>query len=172
MNRQGGNREKDLQFEMVYETYKKMIHHLIHKYNIQDPQGEFFQEGVIALWNAYQKYGDRDTFGKLAYITIRSRIIDLIRKKNRLNTHETATEIANESSYRESGLEDFDPYFWDSVQQTLTSRQWIFVQRKIIEGRTYQDIAALEQTTIDAVKGWGKEVKKKLRPLLAEHVRL
>lgn len=28
-----------------------MIHHLIHKYHIQDPQGEFFQEGMIALWD-------------------------------------------------------------------------------------------------------------------------
>lgn len=83
MLQQGGNRERDVEFEHVFMEYKKMIHHLIHKYHIQDPQGEFFQEGMIALWDAYQRYGDRDTFGKMAYITIRSRLIDLIRKKNR-----------------------------------------------------------------------------------------
>lgn len=166
MLQQGGNRERDVEFEHVFMEYKKMIHHLIHKYHIQDPQGEFFQEGMIALWDAYQRYGDRDTFGKMAYITIRSRLIDLIRKKNRRADKETATDLVSESAYTDESIDSFDPFFWERIQNALTDKQWVFVRRKIIEGRAYKDIAELENTTVNAVKGWGKEVKKKLKTLL------
>ena len=159
----------DEQFEQIYNEYEKMIYYLIHKLNIRDQDGEFFQEGVIALWEAFEKYGDRDTFGKLAYLTINSRLIDLIRKNSRIIQRETVHEfIKDEPSYDKS-IESFDPIFWSTVKKALTEKQWIFIQKRIIEGKPYKQIAAEENSTVDAVKGWGKEVKRKLKPLLKDY---
>ncbi|MGM8215469.1 sigma-70 family RNA polymerase sigma factor [Bacillaceae bacterium W0354] len=157
-----------VEFADLVKEYERMIYYLIHKLNINDQDGEFFQEGVIALWEAYQKYGDRKTFGKLAYITINSRLIDLIRKNSRINEHEAVSDYIKEDISHDQNIENFDPGFWSTVRNSLTEKQWIFVKKRIIEGKAYKDIAAEENTTIDAVKGWGKEVKRKLQPVLKE----
>lgn len=157
-----------VEFTQLLKEYERMIYFLINKLNIQDKDGEFYQEGLIALWEAYKKYGDRDSFGKLAYITINSRLIDLIRKKSRINEHEALAEFIKEDTSHDERIENLDPYFWSTVRKSLTDKQWIFVKKRIIEGKSYKEIAFEENTTIDAVKGWGKEVKRKLRPILVD----
>ncbi|RPF53301.1 sigma-70 family RNA polymerase sigma factor [Aquisalibacillus elongatus] len=154
----------------VLNQYENMIYHLIYKLNIQDRDGEFYQTGLIALWESYQKYYGRPTFSKITYITIRSRLIDLIRKKSRQIEHETVSEFLQDQGSYQDSIEHFDPYFWQMVREALSEKQWIYVQKRIVEGKAIKDIADEEGTTIDAVKGWGKEVKRKLRPILEPYV--
>ncbi|PKR77700.1 hypothetical protein CEY16_07140 [Halalkalibacillus sediminis] len=155
-------------FEKVLVEYKKMIHHVIHKLNIKDPHGDFYQEGMVALWEAHGKYADFDTFPKLAYITIRSRLIDTIRKSRRIQENETASEMNEDEGAWDGRLEGFDPEFWQVVRNALTDKQWIFVGKRLIEGKSYKEIAFEGDVTVDAVKGWGKEVKRKLKPVLTD----
>ncbi|SEQ14060.1 sigma-70 family RNA polymerase sigma factor [Piscibacillus halophilus] len=157
-------------FSEVLKQYESMIYHLIHKLNIQDREGEFYQQGLIALWESYQKYYDRDSFSKITYITIRSRLIDLIRKKSRLIERETVSEFFQEEAEHDASIENFDPMFWELVRGALTEKQWIYVQKRIVEGKGIKEIATEEHVTIDAVKGWGKEVKRKLRPVLKPYL--
>ncbi|MFD2637858.1 sigma-70 family RNA polymerase sigma factor [Piscibacillus salipiscarius] len=157
-------------FSEILAEYESMIYHLIHKLNIQDRDGEFYQQGLIALWESYQKFYGRDSFPKITYITIRSRLIDLIRKKSRLIEHETISEFFQEEAVNDSNIENFDPLFWDMVKNALTEKQWVYVQKRIIQGRGIKEIAYEEGTTTDAVKGWGKEVKRKLKPVLKPYL--
>ena len=159
----------DDQFEQILKQYENMIYYLIHKLNIRDQDGEFFQEGVIALWEAYEKYGDRESFGKLAYLTINSRLIDLIRKNSRVINRETLYESIKDKPSYDKSIESFDPLFWSTVKKSLTEKQWTFVTKRIIEGKPYKQIAEEENSTVDAVKGWGKEVKRKLAPILKDY---
>ncbi|MGP4071664.1 sigma-70 family RNA polymerase sigma factor [Piscibacillus sp. B03] len=162
--------EQTTDFSEILSKYEGMIYHLIHKLNIQDKDGEFYQHGLIALWESYQKYHGRDSFPKITYITIRSRLIDLIRKKSRLIEHETISDFFKEEAVLDANIEGFDPLFWDMVRDALTEKQWIYVKKRIIQGKEIKEIAQEEQTTTDAVKGWGKEVKRKLKPVLEPYL--
>ncbi|QKY70206.1 sigma-70 family RNA polymerase sigma factor [Lentibacillus sp. CBA3610] len=72
----------NITFEEIFNQNERRIYYYIHRLNIQDPHQEFYQEGLVAMWNAYEKY--RPEKGPMAtyfnYI-IRNRMIDLMRKE-------------------------------------------------------------------------------------------
>ncbi|WP_115771586.1 sigma factor [Oceanobacillus arenosus] len=43
-------------FEDFFQQNERRIHYYLHKLNIRDPHQEFFQERMIAMWNAYENY--------------------------------------------------------------------------------------------------------------------
>jgi len=45
----------------------------------------------------------------------------------------------------------------------LTANQWTRVRCFIVEEMSIPEIAHQEKTTIDAVKGWARQTRKKLR---------
>ncbi|MDQ0159366.1 sigma-70 family RNA polymerase sigma factor [Alkalibacillus salilacus] len=155
-------------FDQILDQYKRMIHYHIHRLNIRDPHGDFYQEGMLALWEAWKKYGETDTFSKMASIHIRSRLIDLIRKRTRIQDREVMKEFMEEQPFTPIEMEQFDPHFWSSVRAYLTDKQWLFVEKRIIQGYGLAEIAEKEGATIDAVKGWGQAAKRKLRILLKD----
>ncbi|TFB14192.1 hypothetical protein E3U55_14175 [Filobacillus milosensis] len=54
--------EMETGFDEVITKFKPMIYHIIYKLNIKDQDGEFYQVGLIALFEAYRKYKDYQTF--------------------------------------------------------------------------------------------------------------
>ncbi|WP_343032895.1 sigma factor [Virgibacillus doumboii] len=49
--------------------------------NIQDPHQEYYQEGLVAMWNAYENYQpDNGPLSTYFNYIIRNRVIDLPRK--------------------------------------------------------------------------------------------
>lgn len=53
--------------------------------------------------------------------------------------------------------------FWQEVQSHLTERQWKWVKYFIIAELTIKEIMEIEGVSADAVKGWGRAVRQKLR---------
>ncbi|WP_027963623.1 sigma-70 family RNA polymerase sigma factor [Halalkalibacillus halophilus] len=157
-------------FQELLSDYNKMIHYQIHRLGVRDYYGEFYQEGVTALWEAHEKYGDHETFPKLATMYIRNRMIDLIRKKKKYEESEVMESLISDTPVHNSQIESFDPLFWKTVHRHLSAKQWIFVRKRIIEGYSIKEIAEMENTTADAVKGWGKEVKRKLKPIMSDFI--
>ncbi|MFD1020284.1 sigma-70 family RNA polymerase sigma factor [Thalassobacillus hwangdonensis] len=159
-------------FEQIATDYEPMIHHHIYKLGIRDPESEFFQEGCIALWKAYTRYDpEKGSFRQLANYMIRNRLIDLIRK------HSTA--MKREHDYLENhrnpelmiNIEEMDDFlFWNQIRRLLTENQWKWVEHYIILDQPLTRLAEKEGTTIDAVKGWGKQARKKLRMELDQPV--
>ncbi|TFJ91220.1 sigma-70 family RNA polymerase sigma factor [Lentibacillus salicampi] len=71
-------------FEEIFKQNERRIHYHIHRLNIHDPHQEFFQEGLVAMWNAYENYQpDQGPMATYFNYTIRNRMIDLIRKQNK-----------------------------------------------------------------------------------------
>lgn len=155
---------KGLSYEEVVAQYENMIYHVIHRLGIRDPHHEFYHEGLLALWEASEKYDEKKgEFPPFAYFIIRSRIIDYMRKKRRSLEQEALTEEFPVIGTEQTEIEEFDPHFWRTVRNQLTDKQWIYIKGHIVEGKSLAEIATDHDTTVDAVKNWGRLAKKKLR---------
>lgn len=172
--------EKDFVFEEIFQQNKRRIHYHIHKLHINDPHREYFQEGLCALWNAYEKHEpDKRPMATYFNFTIRNRLVDLMRKQKRDNDNtqqavsEQKTQIDNgnhfrskEATYPLVGFSDLpinDPTLWRNLKSELTENQWKWVRFYIMDDMAVKDIAIQENTTVDAVKSWGRQVRSKLR---------
>ncbi|QKY69714.1 sigma-70 family RNA polymerase sigma factor [Lentibacillus sp. CBA3610] len=168
-------------FEEIFRQNERRIHYYIHRLNIQDPHQEFYQEGLVAMWNAYENYEpDKGTMATYFNYMIRNRIIDLMRKQNK-ETEKTAqyayehrVHIDKGNYYRnqnwnypivrqEADHEECDAAFWQKVKGQLSDNQWKWVTEHIIEGKPLKEIAEQEGVTAEAVKSWGKGARRKLR---------
>ncbi|UJL45782.1 sigma-70 family RNA polymerase sigma factor [Virgibacillus sp. NKC19-16] len=169
-------------FEEIFKQNERRIHYQIHKLNIRDPHQEFYTEGLVAMWNAYEKYQpDKGPMATYFNYTIRNRMIDLMRKQNREQDNgasykqEHKTQIDDGNYYRsgafsypmmkvaETGAALYDAEFWQDVRGQLTENQWKWVRYFVIEDMPVKEIAEQEGVSVEAVKSWGKEVRRKLR---------
>lgn len=173
-------RRQKVSFEEMYEENKRRIHYQIHKMNLSDPHQEFFQEGLCALWNAYETFNpDKGTMATYFNYTIRNRLIDKIRRDTRhqeknqkfLEQKKMDYDDGNHKRQRETiqplpdqtGIQITDEPFWKALQAHLTRNQWKWVDSYIIQDTPIKEIAEKENTSVEAVKSWGKQVRKKLR---------
>lgn len=172
-------------FEEIVKQNENRIYYQLHRLGIQDYDGEFYTEGLYAMWIAYKNYdtnkGPMATYFNFA---IRNRIIDLIRKK--VTTKENEASYIQEAQTDEtltSNMEYRDPIksaeekiantaLWEKVFATLTEKQKKWVYYAIIKELTHKEIAEKEGVTVEAVKGWAKEAKIKLRRLWEEEEEL
>lgn len=167
-----------MDFEEIVAQNRNRIHYHIHRLNIYDPHQEFYQEGLFAMWKAYQKYEpDRGPLATYFNYTIRHRLIDLLRQKNREKhkdallfgsslekmsltcSHSKIESVLIESFESKLDIMKLDPY----LRILLTDKQWTWLKYYIFENMPIREIAAQEGVTVEAVKSWGKEAKKKLR---------
>ncbi|MFB4167351.1 sigma-70 family RNA polymerase sigma factor [Virgibacillus sp. JSM 102003] len=165
-------------FEEIFKQNEKRIHYHMLKLGINDPHREFYVEGLYAMWAAYKKYDpDKGPLATYFNYTIRNRLIDMIRTKTReecnqkkIIKHELC-EVDNGNScgtlklpmIDSAGITIEDNTFWQNVKSKLSENQWKWVQLFIIEGMSMQEIAQQEGVSTDAVKSWGREVRKKLK---------
>ncbi|SFD87923.1 RNA polymerase sigma factor, sigma-70 family [Lentibacillus persicus] len=174
--------EDSVTFEEIFKQNERRIHYHIHKLNIRDPHQEFYSEGLVAMWNAYEKYQpDKGPMATYFNFIIRNRMIDMIRKRQKEQEtvtkykaeHKTVAEDGNYYRYNdraalvlnvaESASTLENEAFWQDVRSQLSENQWKWVRFFIIEDMSVKDIAAQEGVSAEAVKSWGKEVRRKLR---------
>lgn len=174
------SKKQQFTFEEIFEQNERRIHYHLHKLNIRDPHHEFFQEGLIGMWKAYEQYQpNKGPLGTYFNFMIRNRLIDSIRKESRRMEKEVLaskdeeaafdTEIfqkTNNSTLEDSSLEEslkHNPDLWKHIKGLLTEKQWKWLKYYIIEDLTIKEIAEQEEVSVEAVKGWAKEARKKLR---------
>jgi len=170
---------KDLDFELFFKQHEARIHYQIHRLGISHNwYDDFYAEGILALWDAYKEFDEaKGNLGTFVNYKIRFRLIDLLRKKIR---RQEAMEEAMEQARTEqqtgnyhrgtgrplidpAGIEVEDDSFWKKVRSRLTHKQWLWVKYFIIADLTIKEIMEIENVSADAVKGWGQEVRRKLR---------
>ncbi|WP_373895127.1 sigma-70 family RNA polymerase sigma factor [Virgibacillus sp. CBA3643] len=169
-------------FEEIFKQNERRIHYHIHKLNIRDPHQEFYSEGLVAMWNAYEKYQpDKGPMSTYFNYTIRNRMIDLMRKRNKeqenveRHKQEHKTRVDDGNHYRNGGATYpvmkvaesesslYDEEFWQEMRGKLTENQWKWVRYFVIEDMQVKEIAEMEGVSVEAVKSWGKQVRRKLR---------
>ncbi|WP_121615354.1 sigma-70 family RNA polymerase sigma factor [Virgibacillus halodenitrificans] len=161
---------KPFTFEEIYKQNKQRIHYQIHRLNIHDPHEEYFQEGLCAMWQAYESYEpSKGVMSTYFNYTIRQNLLDQIRKDSKKLIHQKS--LQQHSNY--SPLEQTQDFSHTTeillqLKSQLTEKQWVWLSHSILDGMSLKEIAEKNGTTIEAVKSWAKQARKKLR---AEEVR-
>ena len=166
-------------FEAFFKANEQRIHYQIHRLGITgDWYDDFYAEGLTAIWYAYKNFDpEKGELGTYVNYLIRLRLIDLLRKTIKTQEadekyiEEGKKRLLNGNYHRATGkpivdvigIDVKDDAFWNEVRSRLTDKQWKWVQYYIIAGLTVKEIMEIENVSADAVKGWGRAVRKKLR---------
>ncbi|HLR60645.1 MAG TPA: sigma-70 family RNA polymerase sigma factor [Pseudogracilibacillus sp.] len=164
--------------EKLFMQEQRIYYH-IHRLRIPYAfHEEFYAEGMIALWQAYESYdasrGELDTHLNAA---LNFHFIDLIRKNKRasdaqieareqlITKQETGNTMTrtNQLLIDPSGIQINDTQVWQQIKSLLSKRQWTWVVYFVIKEYPLKEIAAQEEVSIEAVKSWAKEARRKLR---------
>jgi RNA polymerase sigma factor (sigma-70 family) len=172
-------KENKFTFEEIFKQNENRIYYQIHKLGIRDPHQEFYMEGMYALWQAYKKYQpDKGPMTTYFNYIIRNRLIDMLRKEGREREKEEivrqATALCHGTGNRNVRTdvplvdgrvrsEVNDDSLLEEIASILTEKQMKYIIGFVVKGMTIREIAEQEGVTEDAVKGWGREAKKKLR---------
>ncbi|ASA96412.1 MULTISPECIES: sigma-70 family RNA polymerase sigma factor [Anoxybacillus] len=149
-----------MSFETVVEQYRPLISYIIRKLHIRrHVVDEYMQIGLIALWEAYERYDEtKGSFHSFAFKMIRWRIISQLRKE----TKNVAVPLLDEQMLKED-VDFFTDIIWEDAMRDMTPRERIWLVRHVIEGKTLKQIADEEGVTVHAVKQWRISAVKKLK---------
>lgn len=144
------------------EEFTPMIHHIIKSLHIYKDVDEYFQLGLIALWEATKKYEPQlGSFSGLAYSMIRFKMIGKLKIENRNRnqlTCLTSMDIIDEHAETPLELESLLSYC-----DGLTVNQLNLIKASFLECKKLREIAEDEEISIAAVKSRKKTALQKIR---------
>ncbi|MYL56100.1 sigma-70 family RNA polymerase sigma factor [Virgibacillus halodenitrificans] len=167
-----------LTFEEIVKQNERRIYYHIHKLNLHDPYKEYFNEGLVAMWRAYESYDpDKGPLATYFNFMIRNRLIDQLRKQNRQENNERVSSQQlmnklNETDYygcmedANSMMVAEDSPVYNYIQgrtESFSDNQKKWLRFYIGEGMSIKEIAEQEGVSDDAVKSWGRQARKRLR---------
>jgi RNA polymerase sigma factor (sigma-70 family) len=152
-------------FNEVHAQYEPMIHKIINTLHLYKDKDEFYQIGLTALWEAWEKYEEeKGSFPGFAYSTIKGRLLDELKR-----------QVKRSESFAYPDLD----YFWEMVPDesvtgcleaetlltyfqplTETQKKWVFYT--FIGMMKITEIAEREQVSVSAVKKWRSGAKARL----------
>ncbi|CAM4014889.1 sigma-70 family RNA polymerase sigma factor [Alkalicoccus chagannorensis] len=152
-------------FEEVEAQFMPMVYGALRRWKLQGEAEEFEQTGRIALYEAWQKFdGDKGAFAPFAQSYVNGRIRQQLTRQNRERERFACTppEIMElhdaPAPGRESQLELRDVI----ARMPLSERQRCWLIGYVLDNLTVREIAEREDVSIETVKSWRKEAKKKL----------
>ncbi|MGG3912825.1 sigma-70 family RNA polymerase sigma factor [Rossellomorea vietnamensis] len=155
-------------FEELHMQYDRMIHKIIHTLHIYKNKPEYYQTGLIALWEAHQKFDpEKGAFPAYAYSYVRGRILSQLTNENRNEEKsifkETEFFDMIEDEHINEGLAE-EMLFSYCGDLTVNQRKWVMYT--CLHMLTVSEIAEVENVSISAVKKWRKGAKEKVRGIL------
>ncbi|KON88194.1 RNA polymerase sigma24 factor [Sporosarcina globispora] len=156
-------------FEELAVKYKPMIHKIIRSLNIYKNKDDFYQLGLITLWQVWKNYdADKGTLASYAYSMIKGKIMNELAKQ---------TQQSDRYLYPEENFWDFieDTSLFPSTDSTqelfnkcriLSANQMKWLQYTLCEQMSVKEIAEKEQVSISAVKNWRHGAREKLKKIM------
>ncbi|MEC1771892.1 sigma-70 family RNA polymerase sigma factor [Schinkia azotoformans] len=146
-----------LQFEPMVK--KQMLSLQIYK-----NQEEFFQIGLIGLWEAHQRFNpEKGVFPAFAQMTVRGKMLSHLRKETTFEAHHTG--LSEEMFDVIAMPEHEDPLERENILsycKGLSDKQLTWVMQGIFENKKPKEIAENEGVPVDRVKSWRREALKKI----------
>ncbi|KON86007.1 hypothetical protein AF332_03720 [Sporosarcina globispora] len=160
-------------FEQAAEQYEPMIHQIIRSLSIYKNQEEYFQIGLIRLWEVWNQFDPaKGNFLTFAYSAVKQKMIDELRKsslqKNSTVTQDEKFWSSAEAPYKDRPLEDAQLL---SYCDGLTKNQTIWVISSFLYDLSTSQIAEQHGVSVSAVKDWKKGALAKLRTSLQQEYR-
>lgn len=143
---------------------------------------------MVILWQAYEAFDpEQGELNSFLNARLRLRFIDLIRRNTRQADAEEEAQLAiknviatgnkirrtNQHLLQRTGIYLLDESLFHYIRSQLTDRQWKWLYYYAIQGYKLREIAQKEAVDIEAVKGWAKAARKKLKqdPYLKELIK-
>ncbi|WP_080843882.1 sigma-70 family RNA polymerase sigma factor [Cytobacillus gottheilii] len=152
-------------FEMVIKQYEPLLYKLMNTLNIYQDRDEFYQLGLISLWEAWSNFdSSKGKFISYAYPYIRGRFLQELKKVIQKQQQHTYPD----AEYMESIKDSTIPHSLELLNilpycECLTVKQRKWVIYTFIQGLSVQQIADQESVSVSAVKQWRTGAKKELR---------
>ncbi|MBP1917402.1 DNA-directed RNA polymerase [Lederbergia galactosidilyticus] len=140
-------------FDEIAEKFRPMIYQVMNSLFIYKNQDEFYQTGLIALWDAHQRFDqEKGEFSSYAYSYIKGRIMtDLTKHRQNEERNVYPDEVFWENAVvvEEQWLEQehLQNYF---IGLTDKQKQWAI--DAFYKEMTTRDIAEKEQLSLSAIK--------------------
>lgn len=155
-------------FEQVLCDFEGLIKNQIKKLRLTRHFDEYYQVGVVALWEAYRNFDpERGSFAAFALHTVRGHMLMMLRKEKRFgdyhvlhDEHQTTAYIDEQTSYHldSSLFSSLTPYL-----SHLTEREQLWVVEAIIHDKKLGEIAREHGVSTNTVSSWRKQAIRKLR---------
>jgi RNA polymerase sigma factor (sigma-70 family) len=152
-------------FEKLAIQYDKMIHSIIHSLHIYKQQEEYYQTGLIGLWEASNRFDPtKGSFTSFAFCHIKGKILNELAKNKKVEDRSVCVE--------EETLELMaDAYFDDPLNETtlrdyvvtLTENQKKWLYYTVEHDLSVKEIARIEGVSVSAVKQWRAGAREKLK---------
>lgn len=150
-------------FNEIAKQYEPMIHKIILTLGIYKNREEFFQTGLIALWQAAQRFDEeRGAFSSFAYSYIKGHLQSEMTTRNK--HEERYVAVDDESWALIPDLACQVPFGWDGLDYeglTVKERKWLMYT--IIHGFSIKEIAKIENVSQSAVKSWRSGARMRLK---------
>jgi RNA polymerase sigma factor (sigma-70 family) len=152
-------------FDELVVQYQPMIHKIIRSLNIYKNEDEFYQTGLIALWEATKSFDNKKgSFSNYAYTCMKGKMLYQMNQTNQWQERNIFPEIGFFDL-----VEDHDntPLFEKETFRTycegLTGKEAKWVIASFIEQLSNKEIAEREKVSVSAVKQWKLGALTKLK---------
>ncbi|MBU8905942.1 sigma-70 family RNA polymerase sigma factor [Desertibacillus haloalkaliphilus] len=155
----------DVRFDIIAKQYEPIIKKQIKSLNIYKNYDDFYQQGLIGLWEAYERFDpEKGSFATFAIASVRGKMLSLLAKETRYEEHhQFAIEDENQDMIDEKTVRRSEPGWLDAYTASLSDRQRLWVEEAILLEKTTKEIATSYDVSINTVSTWRKQALKKLR---------
>lgn len=163
-------KNEDTDFLPLFEQYENMIWKVIHSLKIYKNLEDYFQIGLIALWEAYKGFDEeKGAFHSYAFSYIRGRILTELRRNSKSESALVYPEdVYWKLLHDENTLNLCEKEILLSYCKTLTENQTKWVLYTFLYDLSVYEIAAMEGVSPSAVKSWRKGAKEKIKKSIME----
>ncbi len=155
-------------FDPIAEQYAPMIYKIITRLHIYKNRDEFFQTGLIALWDAYKNFDEvKGNFSSYAFSYIKGRIMTELTKARKQEERSVYPDEVYWDTIQDKHAEpQLEAEFLQSICADLTDKEMKWVLYTSINDFSVNEIAKREHVTASAVKQWRSNAKRKLKKVM------
>jgi RNA polymerase sigma factor (sigma-70 family) len=155
-------------FEKLATKYEPMIYKIIHSLRIYKDWEEYYQIGLIGLWEASTRFNPtKGNFMNYAYSIVKGKMLTEM-TKSRL--HDERYIYAKEKFWEYIGDSNSEMTLEENLLlsycETLSKKQLKWLLYTVRYNLTVKDIAEKEGVSISAVKAWRTGAREKMKTRL------
>lgn len=150
--------------EDVLLKFEPMVKKQILSLQVYKNQEEFFQIGLIGLWEAYQRFDpEKGPFPAFAQKTVRGKMQQHMKERSRFEQRNTTISDEMLEFIEDPKLDlPLERETILSYCEGLSEKQLTWVKYAIIENRKIREIAEIEGVDAERIKSWRREALKKM----------
>lgn len=158
--------KKPATFDEAVSQYNKLIKNQIKRLRIYKNHDEYYQTGLIALWDAYRKYDEtKGSFSNYAFQTVRGNLLTKLRLENTYESrHQPSEEIDTHNQIYESTLLQRETI--ENYCEQLSPNQRKVIIGRFYEDKTFEQIAEEGRVKTATVRSWYRYACENLRKQL------